>query len=470
MTGVAPGGPAAAHRVADRLKVDGPWEVFAEEIQRYEVHLNGTTVELVRGPVALDGYSVRLLRGRGKTTGVGFQASTDFSEAGLKASVADAESIAKHSEFPASSVALPAAGTKPPEAEIRDRALWDDPARAVDEYLSVLRHAFADRPGASLSFGSVKTARVRTSLVNSAGLSFSYEHTLAQVEMAVKATGGPAGAAPGEYWVDESKRRLDTDRLAAAIDDWCRYAADVRRAVAPPSGELPVVLPPAVLAGIIPPVLGFRASGAAKLRKLGLEPGRQLGSELVTISDHGAYAWSPEAAPYDAEGAVSRVTPVVERGVVRSVVYDALHAAAFGEHSTGNGLRLGFGPRPWFTFTTPPTNACSTLVLAPGDGGSVAELCEAAGDGIWVQQLGWANPEAISAAFGGEIRIGYRIRHGKLAEPVRGGVVGGLVFAPPGSPSLLTSIAAVGRHAELSESLASPPVLVKPLTVAGGSA
>ena len=109
------------------------------------------------------------------------------------------------------------------------------------------------------------------------------------------------------------------------------------------------------------------------------------------------------------------------------------------------------------------------MVVEPGTGGSDAEIAEIAGDGIWLQQLGWASPDAISGAFGGEIRIGYRIRNGKLAEPVRGGTIGGTVVAPPGTPSLLSCISAIGSEARLVDDLSSPTLLVKPLTVAGDS-
>lgn len=460
--------PSVAQRVADRLRVEGPWEVFAEQAERYEVHLNGTRVELVRGPISLTGYSVRLLRSREGKTATGFQASTDLSEAGIGKAVEQAETVARHTEFPATDVKFPSAPSHAPaSAEVLDRALWDDPAGAVEAYLAEMRNSFSGRSGASLSFGSVKTAKVRSSLVNSSGLSATFSHTLAQIEMAVKAHDGPEGAAPGEYWVDESYRRLATRELSRHVDDWCRFAADARKAVAPPSGELPVVLPTGVLSGIVPPVIGFRATGSARLRQLGIEVGQQVAAASVRLTDDGRYPWAPESGPFDAEGTPTGTTTVIDNGVVRGLAYDTLHAAAFSERSTGNSVRSGFGPRGWFSFVAPPVNAATTLVIAPGTGGSDAELCEAAGEGIWVQQLGWANPEPISGAFGGEVRIGYRIRHGKLAEPVRGGIVGGLVVAPPGKPSLLANVAAIGAKPQLADALVSPPLLVRTLTVAG---
>ncbi len=470
MTATSESGPSLAARVADHLKVPPPWEVYAEEAVRYEVHLHGTSVELVRGPVAVQGYGLRLVRRHDGQVGTGFQASTDLSADGVRAAASDAETIARHARFPAPSVELPSRPSAPlPKAEVLDRRLWDDPAGSVARYLEVVRQSFHGRKGAALSFGSVRTARVRSSLANSSGLDTGFDHTTVDLELAVKASDGPEGPAPGEYWVTESLRRLETDGLAEAVDSWCRYASDVRRAVAPPSGELPVILPAGVLSGILPQVLGFRASGAARLRKLGLEGGSQVAAPSVSIYDDGAYPWSPGSGPVDAEGTPSRRTTVVEGGTFRSTLYDALHAAAFQERPTGSAIRAGFGPRPWLKFTHGAGVGSTTLVVGTGDGGSDPELCEAAEDGIWVQQLGWANPEAVSGAFGGEIRIGYRIRHGKLAEPVRGGIVGGVVVAPPKAPSLLANVAAVGSKAELSEVLAAPSLLIRPLTVAGTS-
>ena len=112
-------------------------------------------------------------------------------------------------------------------------------------------------------------------------------------------------------------------------------------------------------------------------------------------------------------------------------------------------------------------NGPTTIVLEPGEGGSDNEIVKADGDGIWVQRLGWASPDPLSGAFGGEVRIGYRIRHGKIAEPIRGGTVGGVVLGTAGTPTLLTSIAALGSTATLTENFSGPTILVKPLTVAG---
>jgi predicted Zn-dependent protease len=457
-----------AFRVADRLRTELPWDVFAERSRRYELHLNGRAVEMARGPISVGGFGVRVFRARGEKTGVGFQASTDLSEEGVRTGFKVASDVARSSEFPAKRVELPTSGKSgPPQVEVRDARLWDRPGESLQDYVDTLFAAFDGKKGVTPSFGSVRATLTETSLANSAGLRTSYAHTTVEFEVAVKAFGGPEGAPPGEYWVNSSSRRLETDPLPGLVEEWCRFARDVRRAQPTPSGDLPVVLSSATLSGILPLVLGFRFTGGARLREIAPKAGDRLAGPALTIHDDGLLPWAIASAPVDDEGTRQRKRSLIVRGAVSELMYDALHAGAFGTTSTGNAVRISLFFRDWRHFLHAPNGTATTLVVEPGAGGTDAELIEAAGDGVWVQQLGWAIPDPISTAFGGELRIGYRIRGGKLAEPIRGGTVGGLVLAPPGARSLLNDVAAIGSRPTLSDTISTPTLLVRPLTVAG---
>ncbi len=460
-------GSDVAFRVAEQLRAPAPWEVIGERTRKFELHLQGTEIELERGPIAIEGYGIRLFRPRGNVLGTGFQASSDLSAEGISTATSVAETIARHAEFPAKSVDLPGGQARPSDVAIVDRSLWADPTRVVREYVDALLAAFHGRPNAVPSFGSVKATLSEYSLANSSGLKVQFPSTHVELEVAVKAFGGPEGAPPGEYWVTEGSRRLEPKKLPGDVEAWCRYAADVRRAVAPPTGEQAVVLPSEVLAGILPSVLGGRFTGAARLRHIAPEVGSVVGGELATVRDEGDYAWGSGSAPFDDEGAPRGRHPLIEKGTVAGLLYDSLYASALSERSTASAVRSAAGPSGEFRFAHPPGPGVTTLVVAPSNGGSDQELYETAGDGILVTQLGWAYPDPISGTFGGEIRIGYRIRGGKVAEPVRGGTVGGTVLAPKGAPSLLANLEAVGSTATLSGQVATPTVVVRPLSVAG---
>ncbi|MFZ0892752.1 MAG: TldD/PmbA family protein [Thermoplasmata archaeon] len=457
-----------AFRVADRLRTPVPWEVYGERLRRYEIHFQGRTLEAIRGPLLVEGFGVRIFRARDGQTGVGFQASTDSSEAGIAATLSDAEQIAVHSNFPTKKVDLPADGTPGAVGDVRDEHLWNDPIARLEEYVAGLLAPFDSIRASVPSFGSVRATLAEVSIANSSGLRASYPHTQIALELAVKSFGGSEGAPPGEFWVNESFRRIDPLHAGDRVAEWCRYAQDARRAAPPPTGELPVVLPPAIVEGILPLVLGYRLSGAARLRQIAPEEGSMIATSLITIHDDGRYPWGILSGPVDEEGTPRGRRSLVKAGATAQLVYDVLHGGAFDLPSSGNAARgLDFGPGDWIRFRHSPMVGPTTLVVDPGTGGTDAELIEAAGDGIWIQQLGWPAPDPISAGFGGEIRIGYRIRNGKLAEPVRGGTVGGVVFASGGTPSMLGSVAAVGSRAELSGTLSAPSLLIKNLTVAG---
>jgi len=466
-------GPAnLAVRVADRLRgLTVPWDVFAERSRRFEIHLQRGRVELTRGPLLLEGYGVRLLTPSEGQTGVGYRAATDFSEEGVRTAVAAAERLAHFNQFPARHPELPGAPpASPGDLKILDPDLWSDPAGTLEAFGAALGAAFADRPGAVPSFASVKATLVETSIANSTGLEYAYAHTVVETEVAVKAFGGPEGPAPGEYWYTDAARRLETAPLPALATAWSRFAEDTRRAKPPPNGAIPVVLPPEVLGGIIPPVVRFQFSAAARLRDLSVNAGTTVGPESLELGDDGRFDWGIGSAPVDDEGTPQVRHSLVSNGRVGELFFDVLHADALGARSTGNAARsTGFDPTGGAgrKFTRRPGPDATTLVVPAGRGGSDAELLEQVGDGLWVQQIGWASPDMLSGRFGGEIRLGYRIRHGKLAEPVRGGTVGGTVIARDGSSSLLKDAAVVGSEPRLVGAISTPTLAIGSLSVSG---
>ncbi|HUI38503.1 MAG TPA: TldD/PmbA family protein [Thermoplasmata archaeon] len=466
-------GPGAftAARVADRLRgrLEAPWEAFGERLERYEMHLAGGAVEMTRGPIRLEGFGVRVFRPHGEATGVGFSAGTDLSDGGIDARAAAADETARFARFPTARAELPSthvAGAGP-SVETVDARLWDRPADTVAAWCGAILEALAGRPGVVLSFGSVRATLTETTLANSEGIQRHWRHTFVDFEAAVKSFDGPEGPAPGEYWVNGRSRTVPTKGIAEEADRWVERARDTRRARPTPSGLTRVVLPPGVLADILPTIVGYRFSGAAELRGMAPSEGAVVGTPSLTVHDNGLRPWGLGSAPFDDEGTPPARRALIDRGRATTPVYDVLHAGATGHAPTGNGRRESHQFSPWFHFDRAPGPTITTLEVAPGDAGTDAELAEAVGEGLWVDQLGYAFPDAISAAFGGEVRIGYRIHRGRLAEPVRGGTVGGVVVGPESAPSLFGGIRGLGSTEALVGYLATPPIWSDGLTVAG---
>jgi predicted Zn-dependent protease len=462
-----------AFRCADavRSKLAAPWDIFGERIRRYELHFVGKSVEMVRGPIRIEGVGIRVFRPVRDELGVGFASGSALAVDDVQSLAEKAEGTSPYATFPAASVELPnrPVGSKR-DLEIRDPGLWDHPEPVLEDFVHQLLEAFDGNTSVVPSFGSVRATLVESTLANSSGLADAYSHTYLEFEIALKSFGGPEGAAPGEYWVNRVYRKARPNLLVAQVPNWARLARDSRIASPTPTGKFPVFLPAAILSEILPPVLGYRGTGAARIRDVALERGIQYAPPDVSIADDGMCSEGILTAPFDDEGSATRRIPLIDHGSTQMLLYDALHGAAFGEPSTGSGRRGGlFGPDPWIHFSHPPAPKGTTLMLDGGEGGSDEELIESVSDGILVEQLGWAFPDPVAGNFGGELRIGYRIRGGKRAEPIRGGTVGGLVLGPPGKPTLLNSIRGLGTRPELNGQLRAPACVTTGLTVAGAS-
>ena len=123
-------------------------------------------------------------------------------------------------------------------------------------------------------------------------------------------------------------------------------------------GEWPVVLEEYAVVDLLSMLgyMGFSALAVQEERSFA-EPGKRVGSELVTIVDDGM---DPATLPmaFDYEGVAKQRVPLIEGGVCRDVVYDAQTAARAGRASTGHGLPA---PNPYGPF---PLN----MAMAGGDG------------------------------------------------------------------------------------------------------
>src|SRR5258706_11733930 len=145
---------------------------------------------------------------------------------------------------------------------------------------------------------------------------------------------------------------------AAAVDAETIDAASIGReasekaratanAILVEPGDYPVVLEEYAVVDLLDMLgyLGFSALAVQEERSFA-EPGKRIGSDLVTIVDDGH---DPAGLPlaFDYEGVAKQRVELVDRGVCRGVVYDAQTASRAGVSSTGHGLPA---PNPWGPF------------------------------------------------------------------------------------------------------------------------
>jgi TldD protein len=112
-----------------------------------------------------------------------------------------------------------------------------------------------------------------------------------------------------------------------------------------------------------------------------------------------------------------------------SVYSDRKHAEKLGIERSGNARRESFRYLPICRMTT--------TMIAPGTS-DPEEILKSVSDGVFVKKMGGGQVDVVSGNFAFEITECYRIRDGKLAEPLRGATLVGQ------GPKLMSEIDMVG--------------------------
>ncbi|HET9347408.1 MAG TPA: TldD/PmbA family protein [Candidatus Limnocylindrales bacterium] len=350
--------------------------------------------------VAESNVQVNLRFVAGKRVGV---ASTNRSDdEGLRLLAARAAAIARNSEELDDWGGLPEPTTIRPVPEgYAATTATATPELRAEGVRAVI--AAADTAGVK-SYGSFSTATETLGIANSKGIRASQQRTVSQLLTVAMAPDGGSGYAEAAA--------VDVTSIDAA--EVGRQAADKARATGNPvavdPGEWPVILEEYAVVDLLSMLgfMGFSALAVQEERSFS-EPGRTVGSSLVTIVDDGT---DPATLPmsFDYEGVAKERVSLIEAGVCRDVVYDAQTAARAGRASTGHGLPA---PNPYGPF---PLN----MAMAGGDTPR-AELVTGLERGLLVTRFHYTNPVHPKLAIvTGMTRDGtFYVEDGRIKGPVR---------------------------------------------------
>jgi PmbA protein len=261
----------------------------------------------------------------------------------------------------------------------------------------------ADDAGVT-AYGSFATGLESMAVANSAGARAAGTRTTSQLITVSMGPDGGSGYAEAAA-VDASA--IDAAALGREAAGKARATAS---AVSVEPGDYPVVLEEYAVVDIVDMLgyLGFSALAVQEERSF-VEPGKRIGSDLVTIVDDG-YDPAGLPLPFDFEGVAKQRVSLLEAGVCRDVVYDAQTAARDGVASTGHGLPA---PNPWGPF---PLN----MVMSAGST-SRDELIGGLDRGLLVTRFHYTNPVHPKLALvTGMTRDGtFLVEGGRIVGPVK---------------------------------------------------
>lgn len=157
--------------------------------------------------------------------------------------------------------------------------------------------------------------------------------------------------------------------------------------------------------------------------------GRSIASPLVTVVDDATLPGKRGSFRFDDEGTDAARTVLVDKGVLKTFMYDRLTARKDGAASTGNGRRESYKHRPIPRMT-------NTMIL-PGEH-DPREILRSTPSGLFVKKMGGGQVNTVNGDFVFEVSEGYLIENGRIGEPVRGATLTG------NGPQVLLSIDRVG--------------------------
>jgi len=270
----------------------------------------------------------------------------------------------------------------------------------------------------------------------------------------------------GRYLYD---RLFDPASWNRGIDMALAQALVNLESVPAPAGEMQVVCGPGWPGVLLHEAIGHGLEGDFNRKGTSAFSGRigqRVAAPGVTVVDEGAIEGRRGSLTIDDEGTPTGRTVLIEDGILKGYLQDRLNARLMGMQPTGNGRRESFAHAPMPRMT-------NTFMLGGTD--DPAELVTRVKDGIYAKSFGGGQVDITSGKFVFSCTEAYRIRGGKIAEPVKGATLIG------DGPSVLTRVTGIGNDLALDEGIGicgkagqsipagvgQPTLLVDGLTVGG---
>ncbi|NQU17849.1 MAG: TldD/PmbA family protein, partial [Candidatus Saganbacteria bacterium] len=294
----------------------------------------------------------------------------------------------------------------------------------------------------SISYGD---AEYEVEIANSHGLHLKYKgnHCSAAADVIAEAN----GSAEDGFGFDVNLKwaKLDAQKIG---EEAAKNALQNLGAKPIPSQKITLILEPKIsvqILGIIAGMVGAEAVQKGKSLFRG-KLGQEVCSPLITIEDNGRLKDAIGSAPFDGEGVATQETIVIEKGILKSYLYNTYAAAKDKVKSTGNASR---------SYASVPAIGPTNIFIKPGEK-SRDEIVKSFTKSLLVTRLmGLHTVNPISGDFSvGAVGIFDN-------QPVRGITIAGNLF------NLLKKIEAVGSDLRWFGSIGAPTLLISDISISG---
>jgi len=288
-------------------------------------------------------------------------------------------------------------------------------------------------------------------IANSNGLSKSYKTSACSIGVSVVAEKGEQKNTGGE----SCSRRFFTDLLP--IEDIAAKASREAWEMLDPkmvrTQKAMVIFDPDVarslIGGIIGAINGERVAQGASFLKDSMN--EQFASPLLTIVDDGTKAKGMGSSPFDGEGVPTQKRVLVEKGVLKSFIYNTSAAKRAGTESTGNASRGGF--------TRLPGIGTHNVNIEAGSH-SRNEIIAGTNRGLLLKGVTGYGINPVNGGFSGGA-TGFWIENGEIVHPVKGLTIAG------SADEILNNMDMMGNDLDMNRGFAAPTFRISEMQIGG---
>ncbi|TVQ82116.1 MAG: metalloprotease TldD [Micavibrio sp.] len=228
-------------------------------------------------------------------------------------------------------------------------------------------------------------------------------------------------------WKDGARQALEQAKTLLIAED-------------APAGKMEVVLNQGWPAVLLHEAIGHGLEGDFNRRGISVYSGKigqKVAADSVTVADQGDLPGERGSLHFDDEGTPTQENILIENGILKAYMQDRQNALLMGDKPTGNGRRE--------TFRDTPMPRMTNTYFKPG-AHDPEDIIKSVKDGLYIKDMGGGQVDITSGKFNMNATLGYRIRDGKLCEPVKGATLVG------DGLTVIQSIKMVGNDLTLEKS------------------
>jgi len=242
-------------------------------------------------------------------------------------------------------------------------------------------------------------------------------------------TGGGGGRFGLGYFQD--------DRLREYVDQAVNAALTNLESRPAPAGEMTVVLGPGWPGVLLHEAVGHGLEGDFNRKGSSTFAGRigqRVAAKGVTVLDDGTIADRRGSLNIDDEGHATQRNVLIEDGILKGYIQDAMNARLMGVKPTGNGRRESYAHVPMPRMT-------NTYML--GGDRSREEIIASIKKGLYATNFGGGQVDITSGKFVFSASEAFWVENGKIQYPVKGATLIG------NGPEAMTRVSMIGNDMQL---------------------